>query len=226
MIGILQDGITADIALQIFAFILAIIFCMTIHEYAHARVAYMQGDDTAYRSGRMTLNPVAHIDPYGFIILILCGFGWAKPVPINPVRFKNYRKGIFLTSIAGIVANIYCAFFCAGLYVLVDKLIGLSTDGTFIYFLLTFLEYLFFFGVLINVNLALFNLIPIPPLDGYNVLKVLCKRDNKFVKFVERYHLVLSVILLIICYAFSVISICSYFIYLSFFQFWSFVWVF
>ena len=226
MIGILRNGFTVDIVIQLFAFMLAIIFCMTIHEYAHARVAYMQGDDTAYLKGRLTLNPLAHIDTIGFITLLLFGFGWAKPVPINPNRFKQYRKGIFLTSIAGIVTNVFAGFFCAGLFVLSNKISSSMVDENFLYFLINFFQLLAYYAMIININLAIFNLIPVAPLDGYNIMRVLLKPENKFLQFIEKYSLILSIVLLVVCYTFSIVSFCSYYIYLPFVRFWEFVWVF
>lgn len=226
MIAILQNGITADIVVELFAFMLAIIFCMIIHEYAHARVAYSQGDDTAMKSGRMTLNPLAHIDPMGFLTLLLFGFGWAKPVPIDPDNFKSYKKGLFLTSIAGVVTNYFAAFFCCGVFVFLGKITATMEQQTFIYFFIKFLQSVAMYAMIINVNLSIFNIIPIAPLDGFNVLSALLKPENRFLRFVEKYSVILSITLLIVCYSFSIISFVSGYIYKPFVYFWNFVWVF
>ena len=208
------------------AFLIAIVFCMSIHEYAHARVAFANGDDTAYLSGRMTLSPFAHIDLIGLLMLLLLGFGWAKPVPINPNRFVDKRSGMFRTASAGIVANLFFSFFSAGLYVLFGKLANLVAEANFANFILTFLQLLFWYVTIINLNLFFFNLIPIAPLDGYNILKSITKYDNKFVAFVERNSRVLSVALILICSIFPIIELLSNFAFVPFVEFWKFVWVF
>ena len=129
IISLLRNGITEQTIVSIIAFLFAVAISISVHEFAHAYVAYKNGDDTASRLGRYTINPLAHLDLFGTIAFFVFGFGWAKPVPINPVKFKEYRKGIFLTSIAGIIANIFLAFFGAGLLVLTIYIFnGVSTQ--------------------------------------------------------------------------------------------------
>ena len=151
-----------SIIISITVFMIVIV----VHELAHGYVAYLLGDNTAKDAGRLTFNPIRHADPMGTIILpimlILVHspviFGWAKPVPINPYNFKNVRKGVFLTSIAGPASNMVLALFFAVLFKT-----GLFAPQSIIWnFLLM--------GVLISLVLGIFNLIPIPPLDGANIL--------------------------------------------------------
>jgi Zn-dependent protease len=136
----------------------AIFLALTVHEYAHARAASAMGDPTARLQGRMTLNPLSHIDPMGFLCLLLAGFGWAKPVPINPYFFPNPRRGMMWSSAAGPVANLAAAGMCAVLF----RLVGSSGE---------LLGGLLAVGIFYNVALALFNLLPVHPLDGSHVLK-------------------------------------------------------
>ncbi len=136
----------------------AILVALTVHEYAHARVASAMGDPTARMQGRMTLNPLSHIDPMGFLCLLLAGFGWARPVPVNPYFFSNPRRGMMWSSAAGPLANLAAAVACAGIF----KVLG-SPQGLW--------GGLLAVGILYNVTLALFNLLPIHPLDGSHVLK-------------------------------------------------------
>ncbi len=186
MIRILRNGFTDETIFYIVAFLLAIMISISVHEFAHAYVAYRNGDDTAKLRGRLSLNPLAHLDIFGTISFLLFGFGWARPVPINPLHFKEYRKGIFLTSIAGIVANIFLAFFSAGIYVLFFKLEAYATNQI-ANFAVTFLKILFSELFTINLGLAIFNLIPIYPLDGFNIIYSLSKRANKFLSFMMKY---------------------------------------
>lgn len=186
MIRILREGFSSETLFFVTAFLLAILFSISIHEFAHAFVANKMGDDTAKRLGRYTVNPIAHLDPFGTLSFVLFGFGWAKPVPINPLKFKEYKKGIFLTSVAGIVANIFVAFFTAGLYVLILK-VGATTGSEFLNFVVIFLTYLFKELFILNLGLAVFNLIPIFPLDGFNIIYSLSKRENKFLRFMMKY---------------------------------------
>jgi Zn-dependent protease len=136
-----------------------LLFAITIHEYAHGRVAFAQGDPTAKNMGRLTLNPLPHIDPFGAICLFLFNFGWAKPVPIEPRYFRNIKQGIILVSFSGPLANISTAF-VAGMFIRL-----FSPNGFFLLLL--------FYFLLMNLGLGLFNLIPIPPLDGSHILESL-----------------------------------------------------
>lgn len=184
--------------LYIAGFVIAILIAMCFHEYAHARTAYACGDDTAKVSGRMTLNPLAHIDTFGILAFALVGFGWAKPVPINPVRFKEYRKGIFLTGIAGILMNFVICFFSLGFSVLfLEIMSSLDNPSEFVYYLLYFLYLTCKLTAQVNFSLCLFNLLPIYPLDGYNVLSSVTKGTNKFVNFLKNYGTIILLCLLL-----------------------------
>lgn len=149
-------GFDADMVFRIPALLTA----LTIHEYAHARVAVALGDPTPRYEGRLTLNPIAHLDPIGLIMLWLFKFGWAKPVPIDPRYFKNGRQGMMLVSLAGPASNLLLAFATAILIGVLVKF-NLLTGG-----LLQILRFTYIY----NLIFAVFNLIPIPPLDGSKIL--------------------------------------------------------
>ena len=135
-----------------------LLFAITIHEYAHGRAALWLGDPTAKLSGRLSFNPLHHIDPFGAICLFLFNFGWAKPVPVNPRYFKNMRRDIIIMSLCGPLANISAAFL-AGMLIRYLLLPWEVYQITLIYLLF------------MNIGLGLFNLLPIPPLDGSHVLE-------------------------------------------------------
>jgi Zn-dependent protease len=152
-----------------------LLFAITLHEYAHARMALFLGDPTAKLAGRITFNPISHLDPFGAICLFLFNFGWAKPVPINPRYFTNPRVGGLWVSLAGPLSNL-------GLALLIGLLIRsfLLPSELYLTVLITML--------LMNIGLGLFNLLPIPPLDGSHILESLLPY-NALVKYkqVERY---------------------------------------
>ena len=163
-------------------FTFAVIVALTIHEFSHAFMASRLGDDTARLNGRMTLNPMAHFDPMGLASFILFGFGWAKPVPINPYNFKKIKRDTFLVSIAGVASNFILFFVFYPLSVLVFRAY-LSSESI----LGLIFSYLFIYIYQVNLVLMVFNLLPIYPLDGFNALASQLRYDNKYVTFMQRY---------------------------------------
>jgi Zn-dependent protease len=152
-----------------------LLFSMVAHEYAHGYAAFKQGDMTAYQLGRLTWNPIKHIDPFMTILLpvmlaLLGGpiFGGAKPVPVNPRNYKHYRQGDIIVSLAGVATNVLIALACVPLIVLVG-IIGQQVPA--LLRPLGVLQQMLATGIFINLILAAFNLIPIPPLDGSHVFK-------------------------------------------------------
>lgn len=147
---------------------ITIMIAFTVHEYAHAIVAYKFGDETAKKQGRLTLNPVSHLDPLGTILIFLAGFGWAKPVPVNRFFFKNPRLAGILVSVAGPISNLLLATLALIIFFgLLGTGFGAGLEG-----------YLDFFNIFIGLNIMLFvfNLLPFPPLDGYRIVEDLVPR--------------------------------------------------
>jgi Zn-dependent protease len=158
-------------------FVPILLFSMVAHEYAHGYAALRQGDPTAYQLGRLTWNPIKHIDPFMTVLLPLFtyffwhfAFGGAKPVPVNPRNYRNFKRGDIIVSLAGIAANILIAIACTFLVVVLG-IIGRMVPGALE--TLALLQAMMVYGVLFNLVLAVFNLIPIPPLDGSHVVKYL-----------------------------------------------------
>lgn len=166
-----------------------ILFCITIHEYSHAYAAYRMGDSTAKDLGRLTLNPVSHIDLIGALMMILTGFGWASPVPINASNFSKYKKGVIIVSLAGSAANLAAGFVSLFLFYSVYKFVPQGWFG--------FSPLLVIFRSLayINISFGVFNLLPIPPLDGFKILSVLMPyRFREKLFFMERNSFIILIL--------------------------------
>ena len=168
------------------------LLCITLHEMCHGLMAYFLGDDTAKRAGRLSLNPLKHLDIFGLIMLLTVKFGWAKPVPIDLRRFRNPRAGMAITALAGPLGNIFLAWVAMMLYgvcVFYDQLTG----SEIWYYAALF----FYYTMYLSVGLAVFNLIPVPPLDGSKLLfSVLPPKWYMLLMRYERYGMVLLVVLL------------------------------
>jgi Zn-dependent protease len=164
---LIRNGFSLSLLINLLARVFIVFCVLPVHEYAHALLATKQGDPTARLSGRLTLNPLAHIDPIGGLMIFLVGFGYAKPVPVNIRNFKNRKKGMAITAVAGPVSNLIMAF----LALLVMNILMArfaSSTATVLDVTRLFLE----FNAAININLAVFNLLPIPPLDGSRLAAV------------------------------------------------------
>lgn len=173
--------------LLLFAFVITAMFAISLHEYAHGFAAYKMGDPTAKMQGRLTLNPISHFEPIGLIMFLLVGFGFARPVPINPYNFTKLRKGMLLTSFAGVIANLIQALIGFGLMIGFGYLY-LTKDATgAMHYLLFFLFHFALYGTLLNAVLIAFNLLPIYPLDGFRVVESLSRTENAYIRFMRRY---------------------------------------
>ena len=215
-----------ELTTKLIRFVLLIIVMLisfSFHEWAHAHAAYRNGDMTARNMGRMTLNPIAHIDPIGFLLLMFAGFGWAKPVPVNPANYKSYRKAEFQVSFAGIFTNLMIALVSAFLYIAfeVAEILGGFEFPVLAYYFLNLLG-------IINVSLAVFNFIPVFPLDGSHIFELLLGR--KFPKAMLWMHnngrfILLGIFILSYIlgkFGFSPLGTVTYWIYSKFLQLFAF----
>ena len=146
-----------------------LIFSLCFHEFSHAYIAYRLGDHTAARNGRLTLNPLAHLDPIGSLMILFVGFGWAKPVPINPVNFSNPRVDMIKVAFAGPASNLILAFL-GGMIIRFINITGIMLGGVSV-------QIIYFF-MYINIALAVFNMLPVAPLDGSQIFGNLISKNN------------------------------------------------
>ena len=149
----------------------AVLIAICFHEFAHGFISYKLGDPTPRRTGRLSLNPLNHLDLMGTLALLFIGFGWAKPVQVNPSYYKNKKLDMVKVALAGPIMNFFIAFICLIIYHLQNK---------YLFFYGTYIDNLLIITIYINIGLGIFNLIPIPPLDGSKVLSAILPADKYF----------------------------------------------
>ena len=194
--------------LLLIAFLSSATLAICLHEYAHGYAAYKLGDPTAKDNDRLTLNPLAHFEPVGLIMFLLVGFGFARPVPINPYNFRNYRKGMLITAFAGVFANLLQML--AGFAMMVGfgyLYYGYNTEITTLYYVYYLMFYFSLYWTLLNAVLIAFNLLPIFPLDGFRVVEALSKSENGYIRFMRRYGSYILIGIVVIGFFFERISI-------------------
>lgn len=183
LFDILSGGDIRNTIISLLLSMPIILFALSLHETAHGYVAYKCGDKTAYNLGRLTLNPMKHIDPAGFLCMLVLGFGWAKPVPINTRNFRNPKRGMALSALAGPMANAIVGLFSAAMYGFLVALKAYLVYRGISPFASTCLDYtceLFVLSALYNLLFMAFNLIPIPPFDGSRIALVFLPQKTYF----------------------------------------------
>ena len=166
---ILQGGSLADILIELILILPVIMFALSLHETAHGYAAYKCGDMTAYHMGRLTLNPLRHLDPVGFLCMLVFGFGWAKPVPINTRNFTNPKRGMAISAAAGPLSNLLLGLISAALYGVFAALgayLSYRSGSSFLTTAVGWTAVICELSAYLNLVFAVFNLLPIPPFDG------------------------------------------------------------
>ena len=181
-----------SLVMQLLATVAVIFLILPLHEYAHGLIAYKLGDPTAKQSGRLTLNPLASIDKVGTLGLLLFGIGWAKPVPVNPRYFRNPKRDMALTALAGPVSNILAGFVGTMVYYLLLCLPFIPVQA------LSVLSVFFYYYISINLMLAVFNLLPAPPLDGSRLVAAFL--PNRMVYQYYRYERYVVLVLFVLLF--------------------------
>ena len=205
LLSVLEGGMPSfpELLLILFTYAVLIFVTMPVHELAHAFVADRLGDKTARWNGRLTFNPLRHLDPIGSVLLVLVGFGYAKAVPVNPRNFKNPRSGMALTALAGPLSNVLMAFVAVGIFrVLTLFGGGVAVAGGYIHFGSSWLVYAYI-GLIqvfasVNLVLAVFNLLPIPPLDGSRILGLVL--PDRWLYLFEKYYQIIMLALFVVLF--------------------------
>lgn len=183
-----------ETVLDYFIKALVLFTAVPVHECAHAWVAEKMGDDTGRQQGRITLNPFAHLTLWGSLMMVLVGFGWGKPVSVDPRNFKNPKKGMVLTSLAGPASNFIMAFLAMIAYKVLFNLSGFDSDST-----TGMVAWVFVYIMFINISLGVFNFLPIPPLDGSKIFNAVLPEKLYFT--IMRYENIIFIGLIILLYS-------------------------
>ena len=188
------SGYTMDLSVlvaQLLSVLFVIIFILPLHEFAHGFIAVKLGDDTPKWDKRLTLNPLASLDPFGSLALLLFGFGWAKPVQVNPRNFKNPKRDMAIVALAGPLSNLLAAM--VGMLIFMPFIL-FAPYNEFTLFLVYFFEYY----IIVNIGLAVFNLIPIPPLDGSKILMAFL--SDKILRYYFQYQQIITMVLFVVLF--------------------------
>ena len=204
LFSLLSGGDIRQSIISILLTLPVILIALSFHEASHAFAAYKMGDRTAYNLGRMTFNPIKHLDPIGFLCMLVFGYGWAKPVPINARNFRNPKRGMALTAIAGPICNLILGFISTVLYALtfyINQRFGSEIlQNQLLYNVVQVLLIFFYFGGMMNFILMAFNMIPLPPFDGSRFFSLFLPTKWYFaIMRFERYSMIIVLLISMAC---------------------------
>lgn len=196
LMSLIRNGMVLEQIPLILISLLVVVISLSFHEMSHALAAMLLGDRTAKNQGRLTMNPLKHLDPVGAICMLLFGFGWAKPVPVNARNFNKPKYGMAVTALAGPFSNLVLAFIGLVCYKLCGALFPTQVSSDNLLIFLRLVVTFFYYIHIMNLQLAVFNLLPVPPLDGSRIMFIIL--PSKYYFSVMKYERVISLVILIL----------------------------